>query len=110
MINSAPSASNVTGFAFGIDPASSAFDSVQFVNTNATSSFTTSGFMFYGSVVFWVSTSGDWESLFYATPTGQNDLWALKWNSNSTSDGSSFPITLKNQGPGSLASVDSTVS
>lgn len=105
LIDSAPNATNVTGLAFGIDPATDAFNPVQYVNTNS-SSLTTSGFQFYGTVVFWVSSSDDWQSLFYATPTGQDGLWALKWNSNGTSDGSSIPVTLKSLGPGDLATID----
>jgi len=104
VINSAPAATNITGLDFSIDPASDAFNSVQFTNSNS-SSLTTSGFMFYGTLVFWVSSSGDWLSLFYATETGQDNLWTLKWNSNQTSDDGSIPVTLNTQAPGNLASV-----
>jgi len=104
VIDSAPAATNITGLNFAIDPASDAFNSVQFANSNS-SSLTTSGFMFYGSLVFWVSSSDDWLSLFYATETEQDNLWTLKWNSNQTSDDGSIPVTLNTQAPGNLASV-----
>jgi hypothetical protein len=67
------------------------------------SSQTVTGFGFYESVAFWVTSNGDWKSLFYATPTSQAGVWTITWNSGRNNNGT--PVALKQNAPGSLSTT-----
>ncbi|KAF4309197.1 cytochrome p450 protein [Botryosphaeria dothidea] len=61
--------------------------------------YTHTGFLFYGRTLFQSGSSG-LSSLFYATPlNSQNTTYLLKWNSDSTDDGTSTPVALRTLPP-----------
>ena len=70
---------------------------VSFVS-NTTTDVVTSGFFWYGHVAFLSTSSGDFESLFFAETTDTDGLWKLMWNSTST-DGTIVPLILKDTAP-----------
>ncbi|OCL04183.1 hypothetical protein AOQ84DRAFT_391733 [Glonium stellatum] len=67
--------------------------------SNSTSYQITSGFTFYGHFTFLVTSSGAWESLFYAKPTAYSGIWELMWNQTDEADSGVVPLTLKNSAP-----------
>ncbi|KAF4310329.1 Cytochrome P450 [Botryosphaeria dothidea] len=92
---------NFTSGYFYINPTDSAFDSVQISSSAPSDNYTDTGFVFYGNWLFWKSDSGDLQSRFYATPSGEDGIWTLKWNSADSEDGSSVPISLRSIAPAS---------
>ncbi|KAH7031824.1 hypothetical protein B0J12DRAFT_312941 [Macrophomina phaseolina] len=82
-----------------INPTDDAFDSVQLSSTAPSENYTDTGFVFYGNWLFWKSDSGALQSKFYATPSGEDGVWTLKWNSADSDDGSSVPISLRSIAP-----------
>lgn len=84
---------------FYINPEDSAFDSVQISSEAPSENYTDTGFIFYGNWLFWKSSTGDLQSKFYATPSGEDGVWTLKWNSDKTDDGESYPISLRSIAP-----------
>lgn len=99
-----PNSSNVTwsdSRYFYINPEDDAFDSVQISNSTPSDGYTDTGFIFYGNWLFWKSSSGEMQSKFYATPSDEEGVWTLKWNSNKTDDGNSHAISLRSIAPSS---------
>ncbi|KAF7190255.1 hypothetical protein HII31_08586, partial [Pseudocercospora fuligena] len=82
-----------------IDNNSGAFESVKFSSgDNAT--LTTTGFDLWGTLLVWVSESGDITTKWYADPfDDQNKTWALKWNTDNSLSDSAVPVVLKNLPP-----------
>jgi hypothetical protein len=70
------------------------------VQLDDSSSGTTTGFDFYGEVVFWVSSSGAWESSFFAKPEGTSDSWQIVWDANPSTGDNVLPVALKKTPPG----------
>lgn len=66
---------------------------------------TTSGFTWYGNLLFWKSAAGALSSSFYAQPTGTDGIWKIQWLANATSPGSSVAIAFKRDAPGKNAKV-----
>jgi hypothetical protein len=60
---------------------------------------TTSGFTWYGTILAYYDSDDNLEMKFWATPTNTTGVWALKWNSDGTSDGVSVPVVLKSTPP-----------
>ncbi|GME25431.1 Cytochrome P450 [Neofusicoccum parvum] len=101
-VSISPNSSNVTwsdSRYFYINPEDSAFDSVQISSEAPSENYTDTGFIFYGNWLFWKSSTGDLQSKFYATPSGEDGVWTLKWNSDKTDDGESYPISLRSIAP-----------
>lgn len=96
--NSSDVSFNSTQYFF-INTDDSAFDSVQISNSAPSDGYTDTGFVFYGNWLFWKSDSGDLQSKFYATPSGEDGVWTLKWNAAGSDDGTSVPISLRTQAP-----------
>ncbi|KAI1848599.1 hypothetical protein JX265_011547 [Neoarthrinium moseri] len=68
---------------------------VGFTNTTGDSSLITTGFGFYGHVVF-VQIGSTMETSWYAIPTSDSDIWVLTWDDDG--DGA-IPIALRNIAP-----------
>lgn len=79
-------------------------DYIAFTTTPSTSQ-TTSGFTWYGNLLFFKSAAGVMSSSFYADPTGTDGIWQIQWLANTTSTGKSIPIAFKRDGPGKNAKV-----
>ncbi|QDS70755.1 hypothetical protein FKW77_003507 [Venturia effusa] len=77
---------------------------ISFTTTPSTSQSTT-GFSWYGNLLFWKSATGVLSSKFYAEPTGTDGIWQVQWLANITSPGKSVPIAFKRDGPGRFAKV-----
>jgi hypothetical protein len=87
--------SNVVGQALHINP--TANGPVQFDNS---SSGTSTGFNFFGDTVFWVSSSGSWESSFFAKPADASGSFQIVWYANPSSGDNVLPIKLQRTPPG----------
>jgi len=77
-------------------------DNVSFTSSPS-SSQTSTGFTWYGSLLFWKSTAGQLQSSFYAAPTSTDGIWIVQWLADTASAGISVAIALKKDAPGSLA-------
>ncbi|KAM0425397.1 hypothetical protein ACHAPT_009454 [Fusarium lateritium] len=94
-----PSWSNLT---FAVPGPSSSSYSVTLVNgTTDASKFVTS-FDFYGSWVM-VNEDGEYESLWYSTPSGTDGVYSLGWNASSDDMSDEILITLKKTPPSNPA-------
>jgi hypothetical protein len=74
--------------------------------SNTTSADASStGFSFFGSILFWASSSGQIQSGFSAEPIGTvGDTWLIKWTSgNSVGNDTTVPLAIKKSAPGKLA-------
>ncbi|EME85940.1 uncharacterized protein MYCFIDRAFT_39676, partial [Pseudocercospora fijiensis CIRAD86] len=82
-----------------IDNSSGAFEAVKFSSVdNAT--LTTTGFDLWGTLLVWVSDSGEITAKWYADPVDdQNSTWALKWNTDNSLSDSAVPVVLKSLAP-----------
>ncbi|KAK8249000.1 hypothetical protein IWZ00DRAFT_313195 [Phyllosticta capitalensis] len=60
---------------------------------------TTSGFGLYGAWAYHISSAGDIEMNYRATPTETDGLYLIKWNPSSTTDDSATPVQLRTQSP-----------
>lgn len=91
-----PSWSNLT---LAIPSSSSSSHAVTLISSsNATSDTTTTGFTFYGRFVF-IQESGAFESLFYAVPTENGDIWNLNWNATGDGTEGQVLVSLRNAKP-----------
>ncbi|KXT07208.1 hypothetical protein AC578_2454 [Pseudocercospora eumusae] len=78
---------------------SGAFESVKFSSGDNTT-LTTTGFDLWGTLLVWVSDSGDIITKWYAEPVDdQKRTWALKWNTDNSLSNSAVPVVLKNLAP-----------
>ncbi|KAH8904104.1 hypothetical protein BR93DRAFT_985408 [Coniochaeta sp. PMI_546] len=94
--SSSPSWSNLT---LAIPSSSSSSHAVTLVSSsNATSDVTTTGFTFYGRFLF-ILESGAFESLFYALPTENQDVWSLNWNTTGDDTEGQVLVSLRNAKP-----------
>ena len=100
-----------------IDTSTGAFAAASFsAGDNAT--LTTTGFDLWGSLLIWVSDSGEaschvlrglravWltceqiSTKWYATPVDEkNKTWVLQWNVDNAASDTAVPIVLKSQAP-----------
>lgn len=96
------SSSTEVGAKLAIDVSSN--DYISFTTTPSASQ-TTSGFTWYGNLLFFKSAAGLLSSSFYAEPTGMDDIWKIQWLANTTSAGKSVPIAFKRDAPGKNAVV-----
>jgi hypothetical protein len=72
--------------------------------TSANGTRTTTGFVLFGSTAMWVNPStGSYESLYRAVPTGEQNVWMLMWDGNGTPEGD-IPIALRTNAPAKFAS------
>jgi hypothetical protein len=83
---------------FYIVPTDSAFESTGFVtNSTAPTGAVTTGFGTFGNQLVYFDNS-TLLSQFWAETTDTDGVWAVKWNSASTSQDDSTPVTLKTTG------------
>lgn len=92
----------MVGAELAIDASSN--DYISFTTTPSTSQSTT-GFTWYGNLLFWKSAAGVLSSSFYAAPTGTDGIWQIQWLANTTTAGSSVPIAFKRDAPGKFAKI-----
>lgn len=90
------------GANLAFDPSSN--DYISFTTTPSTAQ-TTSGFTWYGNLLFWKSAAGVMSSSFYAEPTGTDGIWQIQWLANVTSPGNMVPVAFKRDAPGKYAKV-----
>ncbi|KAL9476105.1 hypothetical protein ACSS6W_005946 [Trichoderma asperelloides] len=69
-----------------------------FVNGTPPATAISSGWTFYGQTLLLVGSSGQWEGLFSAEPTEQDDIFSLNWNQ--TSD-TAIPLSVRFTTPSS---------
>ncbi|TLD38685.1 putative cytochrome p450 protein [Venturia nashicola] len=79
-------------------------DYISFTTTPSTSQ-TTSGFFWFGNLLFFKSAAGVLSSSFYAEPTGRDGIWKIQWLADKTKAGKSVPIAFKRDAPGRDAKV-----
>ncbi|KAK8163967.1 hypothetical protein IWX90DRAFT_487280 [Phyllosticta citrichinensis] len=60
---------------------------------------TTTGFGLYGAWAYHISSSGDIEMNYRATPTETDGLYLIKWDPTSTTDDSATAVQLRTQSP-----------
>jgi hypothetical protein len=82
-----------------INTKTSAFDPAGFVAESNTT-YTTSGFMFFGRTLLWSGESADGSvgRSFWASPRGDG-FWNLLWNADNAASDSAVPVVLKRQPP-----------
>ncbi|KAL1966547.1 hypothetical protein VTN77DRAFT_4469 [Rasamsonia byssochlamydoides] len=80
--------------------AESASRQVGFVSgETATENKTIPDFRLYGKTVFVVSSSGAWETLFFAGTTANEGVWTLLWDPDDPNDAGVFPVALRTTPP-----------
>lgn len=87
---------------FALDPTGN--DYINFTTTPSDAQ-TTTGFTWYGNLLFWASSTGVLSSSFFAKPTGTEFLWQIQWLANASTAGDSVPIAFKRDTPGKFAKV-----
>ncbi|KKY16845.1 putative cytochrome p450 [Phaeomoniella chlamydospora] len=90
-------ASSVSGQLLYVNADDGAYDQVSFVSSSNNSS---SDFVLYGKVVI-LDSSSSIQTKFYAWPSDDDSVWALKWNSDGETDTSSIPVSLRTVAPSS---------
>ncbi|RYP68373.1 hypothetical protein DL769_005527 [Monosporascus sp. CRB-8-3] len=85
---------------FGIPADSASSRQVSFLRNETSNGETTSGFGFFGTIVFLEGSDGSLQTLFYAEPTDTEGIWSLAWDDADTEG--AVPVTVKNSSPPSL--------
>lgn len=83
-----------------IDTRKGSFSDVGFTSSSNTT-YTTTGFKFWGRQLLWIGTSED-DSVgrsFWAAPRGDDGIWSLLWNSDNDASDVAVPVVLKRQPP-----------
>ncbi|KAA8899146.1 hypothetical protein FN846DRAFT_1023349 [Sphaerosporella brunnea] len=91
----------ITGSQLYVIPTSGKFQQVGFVASNGTAptGAATSGFTWFGTMLAYSESSSNMEMKFWASPTNTSGVWALMWNADGTTDGTSVPVVLKRTPP-----------
>lgn len=86
-----------------IDATAGSFTEAGFTSLTNTS-YTTTGFSFWGRQLMWLGNSDDGSvgRSFWAAPRGNDGVWSLLWNSDNAASETAVPIVLKRQPPPSL--------
>ncbi|KAL1984796.1 hypothetical protein VTN96DRAFT_8640 [Rasamsonia emersonii] len=93
---------NFTNQALAIPRAGSSTKQIGFVsgNSSAANNETVPEFHLYGETVFVVnSTSGEWETRFYAGETDSEGVWMLLWGADEEEEEGVFPVSLRTMPP-----------
>ncbi|RYP34496.1 hypothetical protein DL767_004272 [Monosporascus sp. MG133] len=85
-------------FAIPADDASSR--QICFLGNETSNGATTSGFGFFGQLVFLEGSDGSLQTQFYAQPTDTEGIWALAWD-NADAEGA-VPVAIRDTPPPSL--------
>ncbi|KAF2160970.1 hypothetical protein M409DRAFT_59494 [Zasmidium cellare ATCC 36951] len=94
---SVSSSGNWTSPKLVINNNSGAFAAAEF-EANPNTTVTSTGFDNWGTMLVWISDSGDITTKWYADPV-DDDLWVLKWNVDNTASDTATPVVLKSQAP-----------
>ncbi|RYP38380.1 hypothetical protein DL768_010790 [Monosporascus sp. mg162] len=87
---------------FSIPAENASFHQIYFLRNETSDGETTSGFGFFGQILFLEGSDGSLQTLFYAEPTDTEDIWALAWG-DADAEGA-VPLTIKDSSPPSLES------
>ncbi|KAI0851190.1 hypothetical protein F5Y00DRAFT_16599 [Daldinia vernicosa] len=87
-----PTWSNLT---FIVPDTTSSSHKVEFTNSTTTGDRSGTGFVFYGEFLLHKSTDGDLKAMWYAVPSGQDNVWTLNWNSTDDDTEGKVIVTLK---------------
>ncbi|EME47348.1 hypothetical protein DOTSEDRAFT_166318 [Dothistroma septosporum NZE10] len=89
------SAGNWTSPTLFVDNSEGAFAAAGFASV-ANSSITNTGFEVWGTLLVWISTSGDITTKWYAEPIdSQNLTYVLKWNVDNVWTDTATPVVIK---------------
>ncbi|KAI1473145.1 uncharacterized protein F4812DRAFT_454961 [Daldinia caldariorum] len=91
-----PTWSNLT---FSVPNTTSSSHQVGFSNSTSDDNRSGSGFVFYGDFLLHKETSGDLQSMWYAVPSGQDNIWTLNWNYTDDDTDGKVLVTLKTTPP-----------
>lgn len=92
----APSWSNVTYF---IPSDTTATHQTGFVDSGASTSDLTTGFVFYGNTAAWADSTGTLQTKWYATPYEDTNIWLLNWDLSTDSSDDKVQVTLRTVTP-----------
>lgn len=88
---------------FYINVADGAYDEAGFLDVSNNASLPSGavdvGFTFYGTQVFYATTSGDWEAQFWVNETSTVGYWELLWNTEGIESPNTHPVTIKTTAP-----------
>jgi len=102
----APTSNNSSSFpgfesaVFGIPAEGASSRQISFLGNETSKGEITSGFGFFGQIVFLEDSDGSLQTRFYAEPTDTEGIWALAWND--TDAEGAIPVTVKDSSPPNL--------
>ncbi|RYP04280.1 hypothetical protein DL764_004543 [Monosporascus ibericus] len=85
---------------FGIPPDGASSRQAIFLGNDTSNGETTSGFGFFGQIVFLEGSDASLQTEFYAEPTDTEGIWALTWD-DADAEGA-VPVTVKDSAPPNL--------